>query len=37
MNTKFASLQQDIAAWEPKSASVAFPVAAGAQAARPKS
>ena len=37
MNTKIASLQQDMAAWEPTSASVAFPEAAGSQAVRPKS
>jgi NAD(P)-dependent dehydrogenase (short-subunit alcohol dehydrogenase family) len=32
MKTKIASLQQDIAAWEPTSASVAFPEAATSQA-----
>jgi NAD(P)-dependent dehydrogenase (short-subunit alcohol dehydrogenase family) len=33
MNTKIASLQQDMAAWELRSTSVAFPEAAGMQAA----
>jgi hypothetical protein len=37
MDMKIANLQQDIAAWKPTSASVAFPEATGSQTTAPKS